>query len=224
MAWNKGVPSGTISPCASTVQLTSNFQAINDWWNVEHYTFSSSLSGLHKAGIMGTVLTGTHSAISAISSPGTGSLCYDNTCGYLSIYRSSGAWKRLTEDHYSRVKLTASSQSVAATAWTDITFDTEVYDSLGEYTLTNLRVVAEGYYLIQAIVNFPSISPEKAVAIYVDGVRYSQSGGYGPKLITIECMDIVKASANSLIDLYVYNGSNIAVDISSATLMLTRLS
>jgi hypothetical protein len=179
---------------------------------------------MHKAGIAGVMLTGTNTVIESLSSPGTGALAFDNTGGIVKIYRSTNAWKRLTEDHFSRVKLTSSTQSLPATSWTDVVFDTEVYDSLGEYNATTLRVLSEGYYLIRAQVTFPVGNYERGVGIYYAGTRYGQTGGYGNKANTLECVDIVYAIANSLIDVYAYNGNSTAITMVSASVVLTRLS
>ena len=228
MVWDKTAVDGTtVSPCAGTVNVTGNWDAIERWWNADHYGPDNTLSGYHKPGIIGIANSGTYSTIAAISSPGTGALAWDNTCGVMRIYKSDGAWDRLTEDHYSRVKITAPSQSLPATAWTEIEFTTEVADSLGEWAVaTNtLRVKAEGYYLIKLKVSFPVAGNyEKAAAIYKDGTVYSQFGGSGEELLTPEVVDIVYCAANALIEGYAYNGSSAVITMSSAILELTRLS
>lgn len=225
MAWDRTKPTSTTSPCASTVAITSNWSAVEDWWNVEHYTFSSALSGMHKAGIFGAVLTGTNATIEAISSPGTGALCFDTTCGVTRIRRSDDNWDRLTEDHYSRVKLTSTNDTLATGAWTELSMSTETYDSLGEHGITGLLVKAAGYYLVRVHGVFPSNGNyEKAVGVYVAGARYSQAGGYGTRVTFVECVDIVYAAANALIEAYAYNGSGSPIILPSSSLILTRLS
>ena len=228
MAWSKTIPAASDSPCASTVQITSNWSAIEDWWGVEHYTFTSALSGMHKYGVLGVVLTGTNATIKAVSSPGTGALAWDNTCGVLRIYKSDGAWDRITEDHYSRVLLkNTTGQAVPATAWALVAFDTETYDGLGEYSSVGptLAFCADGYYLVQATAVYPDAwDHEKGIGIYQEGTRIADGGGYGKYLRSVQAIDVVKADASDAITIYVYNGDSTAsVTVESVEVTLTRL-
>jgi hypothetical protein len=228
MAWTLTAASGTTIPCASTVQITSNWDAIEDWWGVEHYDFTSALSGDHKPGIAGIVMTGTYAAITGTSSPGTGALAWDNTCGVLRIYKSDNAWDRLTEDHYSRMHLKrAATQSLPATAWTAITFDTTTYDCLNEYdeNTNTIAMSSDGYYLVQATATFPAAGAyEKAVGIYYEGTRHCDSGGYGTYLISCEAVDLLSAVSADEIAVYCYNGNTAAVAVQSVEVTLTRIS
>src|SRR3989304_2425963 len=104
MAWDKSIPDGSaITPSAATVQITSNWDAIERWWDVEHYTFTNTLSGMHRAGVASTIPSGTYAEATGISTPGTGALWWASDTGVLMIYRSTNEWKRLTQDHYSRI-------------------------------------------------------------------------------------------------------------------------
>jgi len=134
--------------------LQQNFSAIEDAYNIEHYSPASGsvgLSGEHRIGSVGAIYEGTTTQIAALTSPMSGALAFDTTLGVLVKYSGSN-WLRLSQNYWSRFKA-ACTNTVIVTAGASantLVFDTEDYDTLNEYDHTSgiFTALASGYYLL----------------------------------------------------------------------------
>ncbi len=234
MTWTKTYPvlSGdTIS--ASVTQIRANWEAIASALSGEHVALTDSLSGTHLYGRVSSMLSGTYATIAALSSPASGALAWDTTCGVCRIYDGT-TWQRITGSYFSRVKiLTTTPQSIPASSWTSITLakETGYYDSLDEFTAsTNYLVVkASGWYFIRGLIVWPywtaALDYQKKAGIYI-GISTLKTSDtkYGREELLCEVADIINLTAGDTIYLAAYHNYTSNISISSATLTLTRLS
>ena len=227
MAWSKTYPIGTTNISASTVQLTSNWIAIEDSTDDEHAALDNALSGTHLYGRVSAMFSGTYATIAAISSPGTGALAYDTTHGVVRIYDGS-SWKVVTSNTFARAHLYSNTaQAIPATAWTQAVLGEEAYDSLSIATNSSITVPAAGYYLVVGHATWPSEavnSYQKACGIYVGATRKVTDTKYGKEERETEAVDIIYMAASSVVKLYVYHTYTSNISIAAANLILTRLS
>jgi hypothetical protein len=137
--------------------IQDNFDAIEDAYELEHYSPASAnvVPGAHRLGVIGAIGQGTTVELTG-SSPLSGALAYDTTRGILRRYNGA-SWNDIGTSYHSRVRAYLSS-SVPITASTggvggrDIVYDTEDYDTLGEYDNTTgiFTAKASGYYVVIA--------------------------------------------------------------------------
>ncbi len=117
----------------------------------------------------------------------------------------------------------ASAQSLANASYEIITYDTVVFDSLGEYdNVTNYNFTAKetGYYLINAALVSASVQFTSAeafiITIYKNGTRYSV-GGYDTAGATVtrrrspSITDIVYLTVGEYVDIRGYQSTGIAM-------------
>lgn len=152
MVWQKSLPTSGTEVINIPTIFGGNWAAIENILGVEHYTFTSSLSGRHKPGIGGYMYSGATSAIAALSSPATGSIAFDTTLGVAKRYDGS-AWVQMNLDPMSRVSTyRTGDQTVPTSITTIVGFNTETlgYDTLNEFSITTSKFssIATGYYLI----------------------------------------------------------------------------
>lgn len=118
---------------------SDNFTIIEDAAELEHYSMASAnaTSGEHRPGAVGAVFEGTTSQINAISaSAPAGSMAYDTTLGVFKYMAAGGSWTELGyPTGWSRMRASISTDTpVTAAASADtLLFDTEDYDTQGEY-------------------------------------------------------------------------------------------
>lgn len=237
MTWNKAYPlnstsvSGSVAPDPNS-QIRDNWSAIEDWWNVDHQTFTSAGSGGHTAGEWGVVLLNTAEAITGATSPGTGSIGYDNTNGQLLIYRPSD-WGRLTANKYSRARISFGVQTIPTTAWTKlISADTiaasGTYDTLSEFNTSTMRftVLNSGFYFMKATIVFPITTSNylKGIGIAKNGALITKSSGYGSSIRNIDIIDCLSLYSGDYIELYGYHDYTSEVSIVHASMHIIRLS
>lgn len=160
MVWAKTYPLSSTIGSGSTEQIRDNWEALEDWWDVNHSTFTSASSGHHTAGSVGVLLSASTATIEAVPTPGTGAIAYDTTIGQLVRYNGT-AWIPFTSPSYSRVrKFLLGSQSVPATAWTILqttaTLSAGEYDTLSEFSTSTWKFTVKntGYYLVRGSLRF----------------------------------------------------------------------
>jgi hypothetical protein len=233
--WNKFYPqiigtsvSGSVAPDPLS-QIRANWQFIQDWWGVQHTTFTSAGSGGHTAGKVGSVLVDTTANIALLSEPGTGALAYNTTVGQLQIY--DGAWSGISCSAYSRIRYVFGSQSISGTTWTAMTCagaGSGTYDTLSEFSVTTFRftAVAAGYYLVRGSILFPTDANNytKGVSISVDGSLLSKMTRYGSTILNLSITDVLPLSIGDYIQLAAYHDYASPITITSGTLQIMRLS
>jgi hypothetical protein len=226
MAWDKTYPLLTTNISASCPQIDANFAAIEGTVSAEHGSLVAATSGTHGYGRVSAMLSGTYATIAALTSPATGALAFDTTCGVCRIYNGS-SWVRMTGTYYSRVHAYSTATQVIPTAtWTAITLGTESYDSLAEFTIAGSPTVGQaGYYLIIGTATWASeFYAKKQLAITVDATRVATMTGYGPHITELEVADIQYLTAAQAVALSVKHGHGSNQSIEGANLILHRLS
>jgi len=231
MVWNKDYPTSTVSPSASTLGLTGNWKALEDWWGVEHTTLTSASSGHHTAQNISLVCVAATSAISALSSPGTGALAYDTTKGELEVYRTAG-WGKLTESYWSRVRTVFLSASISTATWTKLTekrtVEEDQYDTLSEFASSSgsASIKATGTYFVLGTCRFPTTSNNYlvGVAIYKNGSAVAVHRGYGAGVRSTEVFDILSLTAGDRLEVYCYHNAGSNITIVGGSLQFTKLS
>lgn len=230
MVWVGNYPLSSTSGCASVTQITTNFSGVDTWWTIEHDTFSATTSGHHKAGKVGTLLYETTAAITGATAPGTGALGYSSDKGILYIY-TSGGWKSIAQDYYSRVFKVFEAQTIPPTAWTQIISGSSTasgqYDTLGEYSSGTITVSAAGFYSLVGSIRWPlstTSNYQQVTAIYVNGSLYSTGCLYGGHVGSVGVNDTLSASAGDTIKLYGYHTHTTSADIFRGSLMIHRIS
>jgi len=235
MTWNANFPlnatsvSGSVAPDPNS-QIRDNWEAIEDWWDADHQTFTSAGSGGHTAGKVGIMLVDTSTAVTAATAPGTGSMGYDTTNGQVLIYRTTG-WERLPANQYSRLRVGFVEHSIPHDTWTKIiTAGTTSgsYDTLSEFSSVTGRftVANTGLYFIKATIRFPavSINYQKGIAIGLNGIIWSKSTNYGITVRNIDVADILSLVAGDYVELYGYHDYVDPVTIVYAQMHIIRLS
>lgn len=235
MAWNKVFPLATTSVSGSAAPdpnsgIRNNWAALEDWWDVEHSTFTSGGSGDHTFGKFGVLLTDANSAIVALTLPGTGAIGYDTTNGQLLRYNGT-SWVRLTSNTYSRIRKGFGIQTIPITAWTIMNVAATVfsgsYDTLGEFSAITFRFTAikGGTYLVKGAAKFPvtTINYLKGVGIGKNGTLATKSVLYGASVVTTEVNDILLLATGDYIELSCYHGNSAPVDIVGGSLHIMRL-
>lgn len=158
MTWQPTRPSTEDEIAEIPSVLQGNWSAIDEIFGVAHYKFGTSLSGRHVAGQPGLVYTGSQTAIDAITIPVSGALALASGTGMELYY--NGAWKDVGRNGWSHVRAYLST-SIPFTACTThvadtqiIIFDTESFDTLGEYNNTTgtFTASAAGPYVVTASV------------------------------------------------------------------------
>lgn len=239
MAWNKVYPvleGDSIKD--SVTQIAANWLAIDGVLSAEHAALSTSLSGTHLYGRVSTMFSGSKEAITDLSTPATGALAWDTTCGVCRIYNGT-LWPRITEAEYSRAQVLLSvPQAIAAPTvdgpqWTPIVFNTApLYNSLLEYDLTSnaLTIAATGWYLVRGVVSWDlnwlaAADYQKTAAIYV-GVSTKKTSDikYGKEELTCEVIDILNLTEGDVIYLAASHTNPTIVNASFASLTFSRLS
>ncbi len=234
MAWNKTWPvsegTGTSAVSGSTEQLRANWLAMEAVFQQEHVSIPSANAGDHYPGKTGFVYYGTTSAISAISSPGTGALAYTSDTGEFLIHVPSGTWDRVTEDYWSRIReSTTVAQTITNNLWTKVTIASGAsgtYDGLSEFSSNRWTALGSGYYLIIGTVSYPSTKSNyyKAVAISKNGSRVSIVQFYGSAYRTVQVADIVSITAEDYLELYTSHLAGANVNITGASFVIHRIS
>jgi hypothetical protein len=233
--WNANFPLSSTSMCGSVTQITTNWDALEDWWGVEHSKPTEATSGKHVEGQVGTLLRGNTAAISALTNPGTGALAHDTTLGEMQLYRwdataGSAAWEGLTDRYFSRIRVGMGSQTITASTWTKCTCSTAgvsgTYDGLTEWASYKFTADGPGFYDVIAAVRWPASSNEhnKAVAIYVNGLAYTVKYLFGSTIRQMHVEDIIHLSADDEVEIYVWHDHSESIEIVSATLQISRLS
>jgi hypothetical protein len=234
--WNKLFPLASTSVSGSahtdpTENVRDNWEALEDWWNVEHSTFTSGGSGTHTFGKFGVLITAANSAITALTSPGTGAIGYDTTNGQLLRYNGT-SWVRLTSNKYSRIRQGFGTQTIPTTAWTTMSASSATvsgtYDTLGEWNATTFRFTATqaGTYFVKGAAKFPVTTDNytKGVGIGKNGVLTTKSVLHGASIVTTEVNDILSLAAGDYIVLACYHEHTSSVDIVGGNIHIMRLS
>jgi len=220
---------------SSTEQLRANWEIIEDWWAVEHGDPSSATSGAHAIGRVGAMLVDATSGISAVSSPGTGSIAINTTLGEMQIYRYdsvglTAGWEGITDQDFARIRQGMGAQTIAASTWTQVvcaaTAFSGSYDGLSEWATYKYTATGTGYYHISIQARWPITSSNysKAVAIYVNGTRRSVKRLYGSAIRHLMLSDTLYLTATQYVQVYVYHSHTVPVDLVSAVMHVTRVS
>lgn len=154
MVWSTAVPISATYIINIPSTFTTNYGQMEDWYGVQHYTYSSSLSGRHKPGITPFLYVNSTGNITGLTNPGSGALAFDITLGVLKRYDGvASAWKQVNLDPISCVDVyLTSDQTVASAAvgtYTTITFDSETTDVLNNWNSSTYKFTAPiaGYYM-----------------------------------------------------------------------------
>jgi hypothetical protein len=233
--WNKFYPaitgtsvSGSVAPDPNS-QIRANWLFIQEWWGVEHTTFTSAGSGEHTAGKVGSVLVDTAANIAALTSPGTGALAYNTTVGQLQIY--DGLWVGISCSAYSRMRYMFGSQVVTGSIWTAMGSagaGSGTYNTLAEFSDTTFRFTAveAGYYLVRGLILFPTDTNNynKGVAISQNASLVSKMTRYGSTILNLFVVDVLPLNIGDYIQLAAYHDYTSPITISSGILQVIRLS
>lgn len=233
--WNKFYPtivgtsvSGSVAPDPNS-QIRANWLFLQEWWGVEHTTFTSAGSGGHIAGKVGSVLVDTTANIAALTSPGTGALAYNTTIGQLQMY--DGSWSGISCSAYSRMRYVFGAQTVTGSVWTAMGSagaGSGTYDTLSEFSVTTFRftAVAAGYYLIRGSALFPTDTNNytKGVAISQNASLVSKVTRYGSTILNLSIADVVPLSIGDYIQLATYHDYTSPITVTSGTLQIIRVS
>lgn len=181
MVWNKTVPTSSTYIIDIPSIFQANYTEAEDIMGVEHYTYSSALSGRHKPGILEAVYVGTTVQIAALTGCMDGAISLDSTLGAMKIYNgAASAWKQLNLDPYPIVDVYRTGDqtvaSAAAGTYVGIIFNTEIVDSMSAFNSTLGKFVspASGYYLIRSQVSFTG--SEGGVGIRIACLLYNSGG------------------------------------------------
>lgn len=104
----------------------------------------------------------------------------------------------------------STNQNIPISSWAKLAFNTEIYDTNTEYDTSNYRFTAitTGYYSIGASVRITPITAELKLAIYVNGVSYSEVlNSLSGNSTSLTINDIVFLNASDYVEIYFYNGS-----------------
>lgn len=230
--WNPTV-SASEAMSGSTEQIRYNWEGFEDWWSVDHSeTFTGATSGAHTVGTFGVLLTGATSAISAVTSPGTGALALNTTLGEMQIYRydsttSAASWEGIMDSKFSRIRQGLGAQTIPSTAWTRLTSASTLsgsYDGLSEYSSTRYTADGNGYFLIIGSVQWPvSTDFNRGIAIYKNGSPISVKRRYGQGIRTLTIIDTISLVATDYIDVYAWHNYSASVDIFGGAIQISRL-
>ncbi len=181
MSWQPTYPSGNSKIKQIPGYLNDNFSAINSGFEAEHYSFSSASSGGHVPGVVGVLYKGPTTEISALTSPGSGSLAYDTTLGILARY-TGAVWEHVSASKWSRCRyyLNANSYVVTGGQTTTIKFDEVNYDTLSEYDVATgkFTVLEGGWYIITTSIaisgnSAPASGWWPSISLVTNGTIYS---------------------------------------------------
>jgi len=154
MVWNKTVPTSATYIINIPGVFHPNWTLCEDIKGVQHYTYTSSLSGRHKPGITGIIYANTTSNIAGLTSPQSGALAYDTTLGLLKRYNGS-AWVQANLDPMAHTLAYRNGDQTIGktddpTVFTLLEYNTETKDPLGCFStfLSRFTPKTNGYYLI----------------------------------------------------------------------------
>lgn len=158
MTWQKTEPTTGSYIVDIPDIFTPNWDAIEDILGEEHYTLTEALSGRHKPGLLAAVYSGPTCAITAIDSPVSGSLAFDETEACLSLFDSTDSWLLASQWPTTRILASLSGdQAIVTDTNTVVEFDVEEEDILGEYdnsgTFT-FSPCADGFFLVTSSISF----------------------------------------------------------------------
>lgn len=153
MGWDKTVPTSATHIVSIPSIFQGNWTVCENMQGVQHYTYTSSLSGRHKPGITPFLYVNTTSNI-ATGAPQSGAMAYDTTLGLLKRYDGS-AWAQVNLDPMGNALAYRSGNQVIASAATEDTYTTiqynaELKDPMSAFNTSTYRFVApvSGHYLI----------------------------------------------------------------------------
>ena len=160
MSWQKTLPTSSTYIISIPGIFQGNWTECENTLGVQHYTYTSTLSGRHKPGITGALYANTTTNINALSATAqSGALAWDTTLGALKRFHgvaNAGTWKQVNLDNLPIVDVyMAGDQTVASAAtvtYTAIKLDTETKDVMGSFNTTTYKFISPtaGYYLIKA--------------------------------------------------------------------------
>lgn len=206
MGWVSDWPLSGTPVSGSPDQTQDNFEIIDDWWGVEHFTFTSGTSGEHTPGKVAALYYGSQAEINALTSPGCGSLAYATDKGVLELYRDS--WESITANKFSRVCNVASTLTIPPCAETAITTwgstaASGMYDTLEEWTSNRFNAKAAGYYLVTVQASWAFVAAadpfNKAIGLYKNASLYAVSKRNGSSVVYNAFCAIVPLNAGEYI-------------------------
>jgi hypothetical protein len=229
MGWISTYPLSSTEVSGSPDQKRTNFEGLEDWWDVEHHTFTSGDKGKHDGGRVSALYYGTQAEIDALTSPGTGAIAWATDKGLFELYR--GSWEPIAADAFSRVRKYASSMSIPTNTTTTITTwttaGTGTYDTLGEWASNKFTAKAAGYYLVTASTRwvYSSAACWKAFGLQKNGTTsLARSANYGTEAIRHVIHTVVDLNASDYLTLWVYHDLGSARDIYGADIHIQRIS
>lgn len=158
MTWNKTIPTTGSYIVDIPDIFVPNWYAIEDILGEEHYDFTSALSGRHKPGLLAAIYTGPTCAITAIDSPVSGSLAFDETEACLRVFDSTDSWLLSSQWPSTRVLVSLSAdQAIVTDTNTVIEFDIEEEDVLGEFDNSSsfsFSPCADGFFIVTSCISF----------------------------------------------------------------------
>jgi len=226
MGWNKALPlSGSKISVTPTV-YQDNWNAMDDILGQEHYAMTTTLSGRHKPGYVGSMYVSAEAAIAALSSPQTGALAWitDTGSGF-GLMWGGAAWTKI---HYSlpttRV-IVAGAASVtvpSATYGFFLSGGTETVDTLSEFNSTTGVFSACGggnFVATTTVAASTTVSAGETITLGFCGSSISEStthilpfSGYQSLSVT----SLVSAASGVKIAPYIYC-DNQSISISGGT-------
>jgi hypothetical protein len=229
MGWISNWPLSGTPVSGSPDQKQDNFEIIEDWWDVEHFTFTSGNSGEHLPGRVAALYYGTQTQIDSLVSPGTGSLAYATDKGTLELYR--GSWERLTENYFSRVRNIATSMTIPTSVWTPITTwesssASGMYDTLDEWSSSKFTARAAGYYLVifHASWVYSAAAYQRAIGLFKNGILTTISRRFGSISMYNNACDIVSLNASDYLQLSAWHNHASDKTLNAANISIQRIS
>lgn len=154
MAWDKSVPTSATSIASIPSIFQANWTVCENIQGVQHYTYTSSLSGRHKPGITPFLYANSTTNINNLTAMQSGAIAYDTTIGLLKRYDGS-AWVQVNLDPMGHALVYRNGDQTITSAaaddvYTAIQYNTESADPLSAFNTSTYKFVAptNGYYAV----------------------------------------------------------------------------
>ena len=99
----------------------------------------------------------------------------------------------------------SSSQSVSATTFTKVTFDSEVFDTNSNFASSTFTPTVAGYYQINSGVSVLTATTRLIVAVYKNGTTYSVGNDLNSSAYATSVSSLIYCNGSTdYLDIYVY--------------------
>jgi hypothetical protein len=222
--WNKTVPTSATYIVDIPDIFQNNWDVLEDIQGVQHYTYTSSLSGRHKPGLTPILAVSGTSEINSLSATAeSGALAWDTDLGVLKRFTGpidAGTWQQVNLDEMPLVDAYRSGDQTLAqmATYTTVQLNAENFDVLSSFNTSTYRFTAPttGYYSIvaQATVTPTDYGINFATALY----QYNSAGtlqnivganrfSIGANTTSMQVRAILGMAASDYLQMLVYHNS-----------------